>query len=117
MTSGEYSADGSDWTAIQNSDEVNAYYLQKTTVTDEVDTYVKDWAFTTSNSQNQSGDVYQKALSFAVVYPNGNMNPTTEDGIYADSTLIYWENLANLGFIRVGGKRGLRGGEDHLYDG
>ena len=98
----EYSADGSDWTAIRNSDEVNAYYLQKTTVTDEVDTYVKDWAFTTSNSQNQSGDVYQKALSFAVVYPNGNMNPTTEDGIYADSTLIYWENLANLGFIRVG---------------
>ena len=98
----EYSADGSDWTAIWNSDEVNAYYLQKTTVTDEVDTYVKDWAFTTSNSQNQSGDVYQKALSFAVVYPNGNMNPATEDGIYADSTLIYWENLANLGFIRVG---------------
>lgn len=98
----EYSADGSDWTAIQNSDEVNAYYLQKTTVTDEVDTYVKDWAFTTSNSQNQSGDVYQKALSFAVVYPNGKMNPTTEAGIYADSTLIYWENLANLGFIRVG---------------
>lgn len=98
----EYSADGSDWTAITNSDEVNAYYLQKTTVTDEVDTYVKDWAFTTSNSQNQGGDVYQKALSFAVVYPNGNMNPTTEDGIYADSTLIYWENLANLGFIRVG---------------
>lgn len=98
----EYSADGSDWTAIRNSDEVNAYYLQKTTVTDEVDTYVKDWAFTTSNSQNQSGDVYQKALSFAVVYPNGKMNPTTEAGIYADSTLIYWENLANLGFIRVG---------------
>lgn len=98
----EHSADGSDWTAIQDSDEVNAYYLQKTTVTDEVDTYVKDWAFTTSNSQNQSGSVYQKALSFAVVYPNGNMNPTTEAGIYADSTLIYWENLANLGFIRVG---------------
>ncbi|MDN0061406.1 family 20 glycosylhydrolase [Mediterraneibacter glycyrrhizinilyticus] len=98
----EYSADGSDWTAIRNSDEVNAYYLQKTTVTDEVDTYVKDWAFTTSNSQNQSGDVYQKALSFAVVYPNGKMNPTTEAGIYADSTLIYWENLKNLGFIRVG---------------
>ena len=98
----EYSADGIDWTAIRNSDEVNAYYLQKTTVTDEVDTYVKDWAFTTSNSQNQSGDVFQKALSFAVVYPNGKMNPTTEDGIYADSTLIYWENLKNLGFIRVG---------------
>ena len=98
----EHSADGSDWTAIQDSDEVNAYYLQKTTVTDEVDTYVKDWAYTTSNSENQSGEVYQKALSFAVVYPNGNMNPTTEAGIYADSTLIYWENLANLGFIRVG---------------
>ena len=98
----EYSADGSDWTAIRNSDEVNAYYLQKTTVTDEVDTYVKDWAFTTSNSQNQSGEIFQKALSFAVVYPNGKMNPTTEDGIYADSTLIYWENLKNLGFIRVG---------------
>ena len=44
----------------------------------------------------------RKPLSFAVVYPNGKMNPTTEDGIYADSTLIYWENLKNLGFIRVG---------------
>lgn len=76
----EHSADGIDWTAIRNSDEVNAYYLQKTTVTDEVDTYVKDWAFTTSNSQNQSGEVFQKALSFAVVYPNGNMNPATEEG-------------------------------------
>ena len=98
----EYSSDGHVWTEIKETDEVDAYYLQKTTVTDEVDTYVKDWAFTTSNSQNQSGDVYQKALSFAVVYPNGHMNPATEEGIYADSTLIYWENLANLGFIRIG---------------
>mgnify|MGYP000218823066 FL=1 len=98
----EYSSDGNTWTKIKETDEIDAYYLQKTTVTNEVDTYVKDWAFTTSNSQNQSGDVYQKALSFAVVYPNGNMNPATEEGIYADSTLIYWENLANLGFIRIG---------------
>lgn len=96
-----YSSDQITWTAIQSTDEVCAYYLQKTEVTAEVDTYVKDWAFTTNTASEQDEDRYQKALSFAVVYPSGQMSPS-ESEIYAKSTLIYWDNLAQMTFIRVG---------------
>lgn len=97
-----YSADRVTWTPVKNTDYVNAYYLQKTEVTGEVDTYVKDWAFTPQNSSGKNENRYQKALSFAVVYPNGQLSPATENDIYRDSTLIYWDNLADLGFIRIG---------------
>ena len=98
----QYSKDRNTWITIKDTDYVNAYYLQKTAVTSEVDTYVKDWAFTTQNSADKEDGRYQKALSFGVVYPNGNLSPATEDDIYKNATLIYWDNLANLGFIRVG---------------
>lgn len=97
-----YSANRESWTPIQATDEVCAYYLQKTAVTDEVDTYVKDWALTTGNAASQPENRCQKALSFAVVYPNGQMRPGSERDIYTDSTLIYWANLDPLTFIRVG---------------
>lgn len=96
-----YSSDRVNWTNVKDTDEVCAYYLQKTTVTTEVDTYVKDWAFTTSTA-NKNGDRYQKALSFAVVYPNGQLSPSTEQDIYSQSTLIYWDNLNPMTFIRIG---------------
>lgn len=96
-----YSSDRVNWTNVQDTDEVCAYYLQKTAVTTEVDTYVKDWAFTTNNS-NKSSSRYQKALSFAVVYPNGQLSPSTERAIYSQSTLIYWDNLNPMTFIRIG---------------
>ncbi|MBQ7923405.1 MAG: family 20 glycosylhydrolase, partial [Clostridia bacterium] len=96
-----YSSDQVTWTEIKDTDEVCAYYLQKTEVTTEVTTYVKDWAFTNDNADGKDENRYQKALSLAVVYPGGTMNPT-EENIYGQSTLIYWDNLADLGFIRVG---------------
>ena len=98
----QYSADRSQWITVRSQDYMNAYYLQKTEVTREVDTYVKDWAYTPQNSAQQGEARAQKALSFAVVYPSGQLSPATEGGIYSESTLIYWSNLANLGFIRVG---------------
>lgn len=95
----EYSADRVTWTAVKSTDEVCVYYLQETDVTQEIETFVKDWAFTPDNADDGQDRSYQKALSFAVVYPGGTMNPTEED-IYQQSTLIYYDNLANLGFIR-----------------
>ncbi|MGM9670616.1 MAG: family 20 glycosylhydrolase [Oscillospiraceae bacterium] len=97
----QYSADRTTWHTVDANDEVDAYYLMKTTVSQEVDTYVKDWAFTTSTASGQEAGRYQKALSFAVVYPSGQMSPS-ESEIYANSTLIYWDNLAQMTFIRVG---------------
>lgn len=96
-----YSSDRVNWTNVQDTDEVCAYYLQKTAVTTEVDTYVKDWALTPSTA-GKDNNRYQKALSFAVVYPNGQLSPSTEAEIYSNSTLIYWDNLNPLTFIRVG---------------
>ena len=96
-----YSSDRENWTEIASTDEVCAYYLQKTTISTEVDTYVADWAFTPSTNSSGSGR-YQKALSVAVVYPNGQTSPATEAAIYSNATMIYWDNLKNLGFIRVG---------------
>lgn len=96
------STDQVNWININTAtDEVCAYYLQQTAVTAEVDTYVKDWAYTPSTTGSGSGR-YQKALSFAVVYPSGQMSPSSEAAIYSNSTLIYWDNLKDLGFIRVG---------------
>lgn len=96
-----YSSDRVNWEEVKSTDEVCACYLQKTTISTEVDTYVADWAFTPSSNSNGNGR-YQKALSVAVVYPTGQTSPATEAEIYSQATMIYWDNLKNLGFIRVG---------------
>ena len=90
-------ADG-EWHYFVNTDQLVAYYLQKTTVTKEVETYVKDWGFGTSDTTdyNQEGQV---ALTVAVVYPDGTVSPA-ESGMYANSTTIfnYWNNR-DIGII------------------
>lgn len=90
-------ADG-EWHYFVNTDQLVAYYLQKTTVTKEVETYVKDWGFGTSDTTdyNQEGQV---ALTVAVVYPDGTVSPA-ESGMYANSTTIfnYWDNR-DIGII------------------
>lgn len=93
-----YSKDRSAWTAINEGEQVVAYYLQKTEVTNEITTYVKDWAYSTSSIGHEANRA-QKALSFAVVLSSG-MYPGKEKEIYSDTTLIYWDNLPNLGVIR-----------------
>lgn len=94
-----YSIDGETWIDVLSSDEVCAYYLQETDVTTEVETFVKDWAFLPEKNYSGSTSRYQKALSISVVYPGGTMNPI-EEQIYLNSTMIYWDNLEDLGFIR-----------------
>lgn len=70
-----------------------AYYLQKTEVTKEIDTYVKDWGYSTSDTTpNTSSGYGQVALTVAVVYPDGTVSPT-EGEMYSKSTTIfnYWD--------------------------
>lgn len=88
------------WHYFVNNDQLVAYYLQKTDVTKEVVTYVKDWGYgtgsTTPNTSSQKGQV---ALTVAVVYPDGTVSPA-EGAMYANSTTIfnYWENR-DIGII------------------
>lgn len=81
------------WHYFEAGDQLVAYYLQKTEVTKEIDTYVKDWGYSTgSMTPNTSGGKGQVALTIAVVYPDGTVSPT-EGEMYSKSTTIfnYWD--------------------------
>lgn len=80
------------WHYFEKGDQLVAYYLQKTEVTKEIDTYVKDWGYRTgSTTPDQSSGEGQVALTVAVVYPDGTVSPT-EGEMYSKSTTIfnYW---------------------------
>mgnify|MGYP002543973071 CR=1 FL=1 len=82
------------WHYFEAGDQLVAYYLQKTEVTKEIDTYVKDWGYSTTGDEtpNTSGGKGQVALTIAVVYPDGTVSPT-EGEMYSKSTTIfnYWD--------------------------
>ena len=96
----QYKTMGGEWHYFLTTDQFVIYYLQKTEVTAEVDTYVKDWGYgtgsTTPDTSSQKGQV---ALTVAVVYPDGTVSPA-EGAMYANSTTIfnYWENR-DIGII------------------
>ena len=85
------------WHYFLSTDQLVAYYLQKTEVTKEVTTYVKDWGYKTDsvtpNKEKDESNNYkgQVALTVAVVYPDGTVSPAEGD-MYANSTTIfnYW---------------------------
>lgn len=81
------------WHYFEKGDQLVAYYLQKTEVTKEIDTYVKDWGYSTTGSEtpDTSSGNGQAALTIAVVYPDGTVSPT-EGEMYSKSTTIfnYW---------------------------
>ena len=88
------------WHYFVSTDQLVAYYLQKTEVTKEVDTYAKDWGYGTgSETPDTSSEKGQVALTFAVVYPDGTVSPT-EGSMYASSTTIfnYW-NDRDIGIV------------------
>ena len=77
------------WHYFEKGDQLVAYYLQKTEVTKEIDTYVKDWGYSTSDmTPNTSSGYGQVALTVAVVYPDGTVSPT-EGEMYSKSTTIF----------------------------
>lgn len=92
-----YSADGVTWKNIESDDQIVAYYLQKTDVTQEITTNVVDWG--QPYSEWEAGidnrwfwDGYVESgtkfvfLDFAVVYEDGTQNP---NAFPVDNTLFY----------------------------
>lgn len=83
-----FSVDGNEWTTINETDQIVAYYLQKTDVTAEITTNVVDWGQTYSEweegidnrwfwdgyVENGSKFVF---LDFAVVYEDNTQNPSS----------------------------------------
>ena len=85
-----FSADRETWHEINNTDQIVAYYLQKTAVTSEVTTYVTDWGYIYgdwknnrsdaewfwSNYVEESGNSHNFVfMDFAVVYEDSTQNP------------------------------------------
>lgn len=71
----EYSVDRSEWVEIEfdnsdQSDQVVAYYLQKTPITDEITTYVSDWGESYPYSINN-----YIMIDYAVKYQSGARTP------------------------------------------
>lgn len=93
----QYKTLAGEWKSFQTGDQVVAYYLQKTTVTKDIETYVKDWGSVPGASQGYS--VPRVALTIAIVYPDGTIQPA-EEKMYSEATTIfnYWNNR-NIGII------------------
>ncbi len=109
-----YSADRVTWTNVASGDQIVAYYLQKTEVTDEITTQVVDWGVVPSTSYNSDSFVL---VDFAVKYESGELTPSSFPvsgktmafhcasgdatvGYIGDST--WWYNrYRNIGLIRA----------------
>ena len=88
------------WHYFLSTDQAVVYYLQKTKVTTEVETYVKDWGYgTNGTTPDTSSHKGQVALTVAVVYPDGTVSPA-EKNMYSKSTTIfnYWDGR-DIGII------------------
>lgn len=88
----QYKNTAGEWKDFNSGDQLVAYYLQKTDVTDQIVTYSKDWGYTTDSNTPENKNNGQVALSVAVV--DGSTLTPTEANIYAKSTTIfnYWED-------------------------
>ena len=93
----QYKTLAGDWESFQTGDQVVAYYLQKTTVTKDIETFVKDWGSVPGAFQGYQ--VEHVALTIAIVYPDGTIQPA-EEKMYSEATTIfnYWNNR-NIGII------------------
>ena len=69
-----YSVDGKEWTSIVSGDQIVAYYLQKTEVTDEITTLVSDYGNVPGNASSLSSFVM---VDYAVKYESGELTPSS----------------------------------------
>lgn len=97
------SADGNDWRTVSNTDQIVAYYLQRTDVTKEVTTQVVDWGPKNANwsgGLGYLGDQYV-ILDFSVKYEGGEEVPSTFPT--ENSLGFHCENMSvrTLGMIRA----------------
>lgn len=88
------------WHYFLSTDQAVAYYLQKTEVTKEVETYVKDWGYgTNGTTPDTSSNKGQVALTVAVVYPDGTVSPAEKDMYFKSTTIFnYWDGR-DIGII------------------
>ncbi len=78
-----YSADGENWTNVASGDQIVAYYLQKTEVTEEITTLVSDYGNVPGYGTSLSPFVM---VDYAVKYESGELTP---DGFPTEKTIAF----------------------------
>lgn len=68
----QISADGSEWKDVKKTDQIVVYYLQKTTVTEEIETQVVDWGVVPHTGYSETNFVL---VDYAVKYQSGDRSP------------------------------------------
>ena len=74
----QISADGSEWKDVEATDQIVVYYLQKTTVTEEIETQVVDWGVvphTSYTGGTSYGEQSFVLVDYAVKYQSGDRSP------------------------------------------
>ena len=103
-----YSADGKSWAAVADGDQIVAYYLQRTDVTDEITTLVVDWGPQKDNWSSGLGYLGTKyvLVDYSVKYESGEESPSSFPtkkslGFHCDvSTKINGYYYRDLGMVR-----------------
>lgn len=97
-----FSADGKSWTDFNSDDQVVAYYLQKTNVTDEIATKVVDWGEPQEKYNGQNYvivDYAVKYLSGGTRVPNSFPVAGKSIGFHCDSSdtnTVHTDSTGNL---------------------
>ena len=103
-----FSADGQNWEDFNTSDQVVAYYLQQTNVTDEITTDVVDWGVV-PHTNYKSGDFV--LVDYAVKYESGLRTPksfpvTGKTQAFhcdsGDSTTVHYDPSAGKYYRTIG---------------
>lgn len=117
-----FSADGKSWTDFNSNDQVVAYYLQKTTVTDEVTTEVVDWGELWSG-YNDSRYVI---VDYAVKYQSGTRSPDSFPvtgktlGFHCNDTTdlnksVFWDSATDKYYRSIGMIKGEETADYEVY--
>lgn len=102
----QISADGSEWKDVKATDQIVVYYLQKTTVTEEIETQVVDWGVVPHTDYNSSAFVL---VDYAVKYQSGDRSPDSfptekTQAFHCDphSSTVQHDESANADYRHIG---------------
>lgn len=108
----QISADGSQWEDVKETDQIVVYYLQKTTVTDEIETQVVDWGVvphTDYKDDTSYGKQSFVLVDYAVKYQSGDRSPdsfptekTQAFHCKSGSSTVQHDESANADYRHIG---------------
>ena len=115
-----YSADRRNWTNVLSTDQLVAYYMQVTEVTEEVTTHVEDYGVVPHTGYNSTAFVI---VDYAVKYESGDRTPASFPtsktmGFHCDSNdknTVFYDNSAKTYYRHIGLIRGVETAEYDIY--